>query len=196
MTYMSHSDACCYGNVFRKRFSEMFLPTVRRHTSDKVSLVMDNASSHGAEGLQYPRQQVTLIRVPPSCTARYQPVDCGLIAVLKVRLRYDMLSRIIKLFQKDSLREAATGMISGTKGIDEGHDPHVLDVAETMLQIWNAVNQCTVSRCWIKSNVLPLSVERDVSTRFGKPDSKRHLRLLLHPCPLQSGMRLMHSQML
>ena len=48
------------------------------------------------------------------------------------------------------------------KGLDEGHDPHMLDVTELLKYAWDDVTVRTVARCWGKANILPRGLQADL----------------------------------
>lgn len=67
---------------------------------------MDNASSHGAN-LFDPRSQVDVYYLPPNGTACQQPMDIGVIALLKKKYKFELLSLILELLdEKEALRNA------------------------------------------------------------------------------------------
>eukprot|EP00171_Calliarthron_tuberculosum_P019229 IDg19229t1 len=106
---------------------DVFLPNVRKKTSKKVALILDNASSHGSQLLD-PKGMVEVLFLPPNCTARHQPMDMSVIALLKKSYKYKLLSLILELFEeRKALRDAVKHWKAGTRGVYEGHDPHILD---------------------------------------------------------------------
>lgn len=170
LPYFNQSNAWVDSVTFRKWFFGVFIPAVRVHTSSDVALIMDNASSHGAVDLKDPKGQVKIFFLPPNCTAVHQPMDCGIIAAVKVRYRYSLLAKTVEIVpHRDSLRSQFKGLVPGTRGVDEGYPPHVLDVAEEVERIWDLISQQTVVRCWIKSKVLPVGVQSTLAASFGKP---------------------------
>lgn len=116
-------------------FSKFFLPAIRKRTSQKVALIMENASSHGYS-LEGPNDQVQLFFLPPNCTAVYRPMDCGIIAAVKIKYRYSVLGKTADLLeQSEELQQAFKSSPDGTKGILEGYPPHVLDAAEMIKEV-------------------------------------------------------------
>ena len=56
----------------------------------------------------------------------------------------------------------------GMKGLNEGHDPHMLDVSEMVARTWGEVSERTIARCWIKSQILPVHFQADIINIHGK----------------------------
>lgn len=60
-------------------------------------------------------------------------------------------------------------MPAGTKGLDEGHDPHLLDVSELIDEAWDSLTVRTIARCWIKADILPRFMHHELIFEHGKP---------------------------
>eukprot|EP00171_Calliarthron_tuberculosum_P022414 IDg22414t1 len=54
------------------------------------------------------------------------------------------------------------------KGMEEGYDPHMLDVARISDRSWDDVTEDTLARCWIKANVLPEVHQADIRNKSRK----------------------------
>ena len=54
------------------------------------------------------------------------------------------------------------------KGLNEGHDPHMLDVSEMVARKWGKVSERTIAKCWIKSRILPVHFQADLINIHGK----------------------------
>lgn len=65
----------------------MFLPEIRQRTGCHVFLIMDNLGCHN----DVTDPQVTIMELPPNKTAIFQPLDAGVIAVLRRRFKIRML---------------------------------------------------------------------------------------------------------
>ena len=59
-------------------------------------------------------------------------------------------------------------MKAGMRGLDEGYDPHMLDVADLVKQAWEGVSEKTIARCWVKADILPRAVQGELQSVFGK----------------------------
>lgn len=173
MPYFSQRKAWNDSQTCRKWFIRVFLSAIRKRTSKPVALVMDIASSHGA-ALVDPTGQVSLFFLPHNCTAVHQPMDCGIMAFIKLRYRILFLERTVELMDKrEVLRTASKGMVDGTKGILNGHQPHMLDAAEIVHEVWEKCCSETVARCWLKASILPLSVQANLDNAVGKVQAQK-----------------------
>jgi hypothetical protein len=169
VAYFNQAKAWSDTVTFNKWFSEVFLPHVRSMTSKPVLLIMDNCSSH--TGLVDNRDQVKIIELPPNCTSVHQPMDQGIIASFKVRYRTRLLAtRADTMLVAADLRKRAKErkMTAGSMGLAEGHDPHVLDVADMALLAWKDVQQESIARCWLKANILPPMMQAALSNEGGR----------------------------
>mmetsp|Transcript_21584 Transcript_21584/g.60805 ORF Transcript_21584/g.60805 Transcript_21584/m.60805 type:complete len:327 (+) Transcript_21584:305-1285(+) len=154
----------------------VFIPHVRRTTKDNVLLLMDNCGPHGAE-VSDPLGQIKITTLPPNCTSVHQPMDQGIIAALKKNYRFELLNRMLVVFEsREELKEASKSMRAGTAGLMEGHNPHILDAMEIMSQVWRNMSEETVARCWMKADILPITQTATLVQQHGKtaPTLKDH----------------------
>ncbi|PXF47641.1 Jerky protein-like [Gracilariopsis chorda] len=93
VTYFSQENAWSDSVTYRRWFLEVFMPYVRRYTSKRVTLVMDNCGPHGTDVLDI-NGQVTIFTLPPNCTSLFQPMDMGVIATLKAKYKSKLLRKI------------------------------------------------------------------------------------------------------
>ena len=85
---------------------------------------------------------VIIMTLPLNCTRRHQLMDLGIIAAWKVHYRQHMLCRIVAdLEDRMQRREKSSNKPAGTKGMAKGYDPHMLNVAELVMQSWKFVSQ-------------------------------------------------------
>lgn len=56
-----------------------FFLIFEKRTNKLVALVMNNCGAHGSD-LKDIRGQVSMLKLPPSCTSLHQPIDIGIIA--------------------------------------------------------------------------------------------------------------------
>ena len=90
-------------------------------------------------------------------------MDMGVIAMLKAKYKNRLLKKILHAIEeRENLRNAAKGMKARMKGLDEGHDPHMLHVTELLKDAWDDVTVRTVARCWEKANILPCGLQADL----------------------------------
>ena len=67
-------------------------------------------------------------------------------------------------------------MKNGMKGLDKGHDPHMLGACDLILDAWEDVSERTLARCWIRADILPRGGNSKLISIHGKV--KREKRLL------------------
>ena len=144
------SDTKAYKKWFRS-----FCNHVAARTTSKVLLLADNCGPHGTD-VTDPTGQVKVMFLPPNCTAVFQPMDCGVIAMLKKLYRYELLCRFLLIYEEHASRRLAAqrvNMASGTKGLEQGYTPHLRDVMDILHGIWRRIRPEDVRNCWIKSTV-------------------------------------------
>lgn len=84
----------------------------------------------------------------------------GVIAAGKLKYRLLSLARISSMIEERyEQRGAAKYMKAVMRGLDEGYDLHMLDVADFVKQAWEGVSEKTIARCWIEVNILPRAVQ-------------------------------------
>lgn len=54
------------------------------------------------------------------------------------------------------------------KGIEEGYDPHMLDISTITKQSWEDVPLATIARYWVKAHILPVSEKYNLKKDFYK----------------------------
>lgn len=155
MKYYNQNKAWSDSKVFAKWWDD-FRHHIQRRTIKPVLLILDNCGPHGTE-LVDPTGQITVVFLPPNVTSVYQPMDAGVIAMVKKNYRYRLLRRMLDTFEeRQSLRAAATAakMKAGTIGLDEGHAPHLRDVMSILDEVWNEIPASKISNCWKKTTIL------------------------------------------
>ena len=166
--YFSQKNAWSDAEVFRSWFYDLFLPHIRKRTSAPVALLMDNCGAHGSD-LHDCREQVTIFPLPPNCTSIHQPMDMGVIAAWKALYRRNLLLEIIgDIETQEQRRKKNEKRPAGMKGLEEGYDPHMLDVARLSDLSWSQVTEETIARCWVKAKVLPEGAQAELQNKSGK----------------------------
>lgn len=171
LKYFNQAKAWSDSKVFQKWW-EFFLNHIRSQTADKVLLIMDNCGPHGAE-LKDPHNQVNVVFLPPNVTSMYQPMDSGVIAMVKKNYRYRLLRNVFEIFEeRESLREAAkrAKMTAGTMGLNEGCTPHVKDVMDILFIVWNDIPAAKVRNCWEKSTLVSFKQQEQVGNTTADED--------------------------
>jgi len=91
LPYFSQKLAWTDASVFKRSFEEVFVPAFQARTAHHVYLIMDNHGCHSS--ISHP--QVTIIKLPPDTTAVYQPLNAGIIVLLKNRYKKRLLYRVV-----------------------------------------------------------------------------------------------------
>ena len=94
MKYYSQRSAWSDTVTFKKWW-KFFRRHIRTRTGKKVLLILDNCGLHGEELID-PTGQVTVIFLPPNCTSMFQPMDSGVIAMLKKNYRTRLLMILLE----------------------------------------------------------------------------------------------------
>ena len=157
LTYYNQKKAWSDTPTFKKWWSD-FLAHVRRRTNDRVLLILDNCGPHCGKAAEFMTDlQVEVVMLPPNCTSMYQPMDCGVIAMVKKNYRSLLLSKYIEMFEiREQLRKDAVelGMARGTKGLAQGFTPHLRDVIDLLYEVQEKVVAESLFNCWRKSTLL------------------------------------------
>ena len=74
------------------------------------------------------------------------------------------------------MRRAAQHLKAGTRGLDEGYDPHMLDATELVGEAWEKISVATIARCWTKAKILPTEVQEALIMKHGKPSVREDVR--------------------
>ncbi|CAB1100159.1 unnamed protein product [Ectocarpus sp. CCAP 1310/34] len=115
---------------------------------------------------------VTILELPPNCTAKHQPCDAGIVAALKkifrtllLRIRVDTMKEAAQLRAEAKRRK----VVSSLQGLAEGHVPHLLDAAELCHDAWGRVSTETIRRCVLKKGRHSLrSTHADIDAQVGR----------------------------
>lgn len=91
LPYFSQRNSWMDGVVFKKCVYEVFSPCVRRRTTDKVALGVDNLASDD----DISDEQMLLIALPLNTTAVCQPFDAGAIAAPMLRYKRRLLCGLV-----------------------------------------------------------------------------------------------------
>ena len=162
-TYFSQKNAWSDDVVCRLWFGTVFLEHVRAVTTSPVLLLMDNHSSHNR--LIDPSGQVRVESLPPNVTARKQSMDAGVIKTFKTLYRSDLLSHTCSVaFGKPLPDDFPKGGLSAGRKADVG------DALHLAVQAWDRVHTSTIVGCWMKTGLLPDSVENTLTRAHGKTE--------------------------
>ena len=156
LPYYNQKRAWIDGPVFTKWLDEVFIPLVRRRTSEPVLLMLDNAPGHMDE---FVKDGVSISFFPTNCTSWKQPMDMGIIAALKKRYKFLMMKDIVDFFDlpedmKDNLYQSGSQLRRGTAGVSYGRPAHLLDAAKYIVRAWDDITPTTIRNCFDKAQIM------------------------------------------
>jgi len=154
LTYYNQKKAWSDTKTSKKWFAD-FVKHVKRRTNAPVLLLMDNCAAHNDDTFKDVSGQVRVIFLPPNCTSVYQPMDCGVIAMIKKRYRHVLLLKLLDVYNDMmTLYEQSKGRTRGTNGLDEGYPPHLRDCMDILAEITPEFTAEKIRNCWKKSTLL------------------------------------------
>ena len=157
--------------TYKYWFLNVFLPNVRKFTNEPVALIMDNCPGHDLD-LVDPLGQVKIFLLPINSTSVCQPLDQGIISVLKTNYKYKMLFELIKAYANyEQLQNKAIFVTNGKKGLKYGLDAHLLDAANLFNLCWQELKESAIIGCWIRSNCLPEHMLNELRQVNCEPDT-------------------------
>jgi hypothetical protein len=158
----------CFGNMTREAlgmlyrnnrkawmtialFSEWIdtLNSKMRASNRKILLILDNASSHKAVGVEL--TNVRVLMLPPNTTRNLQPMDAGIIASYKTHYRRRQVDHAIDIV--DNMRDAVEGAVGKKR-----KNLYCVDVLQAMTwstEAWNDVTPTTIQNCWNHTGIVP-----------------------------------------
>ena len=146
LPYMAAGNGWINKVLFQRWFFEVFVPYVKFRTDDPVLLILDNCSSHMK--LEY--DNITIIFLPPNVTSTTQPLDQGVISVVKRKYRTKLLNQIVSSI---SLFNEMSKNPKKSSGLSKGGMPNILDASILLKQAWEEVLPSTIAKCWVKSKI-------------------------------------------
>jgi hypothetical protein len=124
--------------------------------------MLDNCPAHNdiENVLKEDYPWLHIVFYPPNLTSRHQPMDQGIIAILKICYRSAILSALLDIYDDPVLAAAVPANIKaaglGKAGLADGVKPHVLDAIELCIKIWEEkLDSDALQRCWRKADCLP-----------------------------------------
>ena len=145
----------------------------KRHGVVNAILILDNCSAHKIDMSLLPKHLVILF-LPPNVTNTHQPADMGMIASLKMGYKSVYLRRLLDIFDApggfETAAEERRKQKRGCKGVSYGGKPHLLDCMEMLKRVWDGdkyVSNESISRCWRKADIFPLTWNADINNDVG-----------------------------
>ncbi|GFR09827.1 jerky protein homolog-like [Trichonephila clavata] len=138
--YRNQPHALMSSPIFKEWFHEVFVSSVEQFLKSKnlprrAILILDNASWHpDIEELQ--NGDIRALFLPSNVTALYQPMNQGVLVILKKRYRHKLLSSLL------SANDDGQGLVQNLKKIS------LLDVVGWIADAWNELESLTLVRSW------------------------------------------------
>ena len=85
----------------------------------------------------------------------YQPLDAGIIVLLKNRCKKRLLYRVVCNLESLLHNGDADPRVAGGGGLDEGGQAHLRDAAKFIVEEWDEIFGDQIVRCWFKADCLP-----------------------------------------
>jgi hypothetical protein len=143
-------------------------------------VLLDNCPAHNAikEALKESHPYIHVIFFPPNLTNCHQPMDQGIIKMLKSHYRSQLLESLVHIYEDEerlhSAKEAKKQAKRGQVGVAHGEKPHILDAIEMLESAWNEKIDCeSVVRCWRKAECLPPLMQMTLNAEASSKVSDR-----------------------
>jgi len=163
LPYFWQKSAWTDASVFKRWFEEVFVPTVQARTAHHVYLIMENLGCHSS--ISHP--QVTIIKLPPNTTAVYQPLNAGIIVLLKNRYKKRLLYRVVCNLDSLLYNGAADPQVACGGGLEEGGQAHLRDATKFIVEEWDEILGDQIVRCWLKADCLPTEAVARLRLQLG-----------------------------
>lgn len=146
---------------------------LKRHGDVHAILLLDNCSAHKIDEKYVPKN-LHILFLPPNVTNRHQPADMGMIAGTKVGYKALYLRALLEIFDApggcEHAAEERKKQKRGCRGVKYGGKPHILDCMEMLKTVWDGekyVSTESISRCWRKADILPVTWNADINNEVG-----------------------------
>ncbi len=121
---------------------------VMRRDNRSILLVLDNASSHKAVGVEL--TNIRVLMLPPNTTSCLQPMDAGIIASFKTHYRRRQLDYAIGIV--DAMGDDESGATVKRKNL---YSVDILQAMTWSMEAWNDVTAVTIQNCWNHTGIVP-----------------------------------------
>lgn len=169
VVYTHQKNAWMDSSVSQYWFDEVFLKYKRKLLGDKEKAVLfwDNAPGHKISTTD----DVILLELPPNVTALHQPADAGIIANLKLKYKFMLMSEYSELVPNwEKVRSLKAKQ--GFNGIHNGRGANLHDACRLLNAAWKEVSSETIINCTIKAQCLPSHVDRALMAKTEKGRAK------------------------
>ncbi|KAH9125048.1 hypothetical protein LEN26_001179 [Aphanomyces euteiches] len=154
--YMPQIKAWLDVTVFNHWVHHIFVPEVKRRTSEPVLLLLE----HGAQYHEFNLDNVSATFVPMNMGSRFQPLNMGIIDALKKEFKNSVFSDLIAVLslpdaKRLELEQRARSMPKGTAGLQFGRSPHVYDAMLAIKAAWDSIPREIIQNTWAASTWVP-----------------------------------------
>lgn len=145
MYYNYQKNAWFDGKIMKWWLVKVFVQHIKEKRSENPTahfvLILDNFLHTSKDEWAIVLKDLDFIHLlflPPNLTSKHQPMDMGIIAILKVGYKTTMLKTLLDVcddeenFQRCQQMEVA----SGCRGLQHGHVPHLLDAMNILNRLW------------------------------------------------------------
>ena len=178
--YTNQTNAWYSRDVMRWWFKNVFKGYVQKnHGDNHIILILDNLDAHTAlKDWDYVPKNIHILFLPPNLTSKYQPMDQGVIATLKIGYKMLMLKFLLVICDDVDCFEQFQNTVvpKGCRGLEHGSAPHILDALKLLKMLWEGEFQGrysdpdAIARCWRKSNCLPPTMIAELNKDYGRSD--------------------------
>ena len=155
LPYISQSRALHDKTTLQSWWAEIFLPAVRKRTSEPVVLV---CSFIEGRNLMDPKGQVRAEVLPNDHTISSQPIAQGIAFQTKKSFRMKLLQKILTTFPDREVRRKiarVANLPQSMKGLSEGHWPHLSDVTRLLKHAWDGIRPEFIRESWQMTQLRP-----------------------------------------
>lgn len=153
VTYYANKKAWVTGDLFKSWLQSV--NAKMRIQRRKILMFIDNCGAHPDVSLSH----VKLAFLPPNTTSRLQPLDAGIIKMVK------------SVYRKKLLRHILFNMDDANNGSELAKTVDVLDAIHWVAMSWQAVTESTIQKCFANCGFVtsaPTTVSADPEV---EPDS-------------------------
>ncbi|KAF1315100.1 Camp-specific 3', partial [Globisporangium splendens] len=191
--YFNQREVWCDNQTFQYWCTNVFLPAIQQHTTQRVLLLMDNPGGN-LEKCKHPAMDTyflptragslsgnTLLQVggvssqsKHTHAGRFQPMQHGVIRELKRRYKIAVFQEMLSFHEKSDeeryrLLQRALKRPQGAAGIAFGRLPHVLDAMRLLSDVWRAIPIELLRNGWVCSSLYAEGFP-DVKSDSHRPD--------------------------
>jgi hypothetical protein len=182
--YIAQKSAWFDGRIMNWWLTTVCIPYFRaqRQEEQHFVLILDNflETSKDSWLKKDLPSWIHIIFLPPNLTSKHQPMDMGIIAVLKVAYKSQLLKLLLQVCDNAQLfkERQLISVPHGCRGVFYGHPPHILDAMQILQRIWSGdlANRYqweqTIGRCWRKAHILPLLMQDVLNRDYGSRGEK------------------------